>query len=295
MNRRLDGFAIGCLALLAAAAIPAHAERGAVVSRIDHFVAEDNQAAGLFTLFTDQFRLPTIWPMSSYGSTQSGGGYFGNVVIEVARFGNDAGGGHAQWAGIVFAPVESADASVEELNRPQIDHGPPIPYPSKPRAEGPDQTLWTTVRVRDLGVPGLGIVICDYHFDTSTGLAAAAAELNRQQGGPLGLLGVKNVLIEASHLSDARARWRKVLAPAAAVESDTFRFKSGPAIQLVSGKRDVIRAITLEVSSLARAKAFLTDKSIAYDIAGPELVLREGIHDLAVRIVQRSTGDTAVK
>jgi hypothetical protein len=206
----------------------------------------------------------------------------------------DAGGGHAQWAGIVFTPLESADASVAELDTRHIDHGPPIPNPSKPRAEEPEQTLWTTVRVRDLGVPGLGVVICDYHFDTSTGLAAAAAELNRRQGAPLGVLGVKKIVIETSHWSDARARWRKLLAPAAAVESDTFRFKSGPAIQLVSGKRDGIRAITLEVSSLARAKVFLTDKSIAYEVAGPEVVLREGIHDLSMRVVQQSTGDKTV-
>jgi hypothetical protein len=66
----------------------------------------------------------------------------------------DAGGGHAQWAGIVFTPLESADASVAELDTRHIDHGPPIPNPSKPRAEEPEQTLWTTVRVRDLGVPG---------------------------------------------------------------------------------------------------------------------------------------------
>jgi hypothetical protein len=109
------------------------------------------------------------------------------------------------------------------------------------------------------------------------------------------LLGVKKVLIETSHWTDARARWRNLLASAADVESDTFRFKSGPAIQLVSGKSDGIRAITLEVSSLVRAEAFLTDKSIAYDIAGPELVLREGIHELSVRVVQHSAGDTAMK
>ena len=65
----VDGFA-GSLVLLVATAIPAHAERRAVASRIDHFVPEDSRAEKLFKLLTDPFQLSSMGPMST-GSDRS--------------------------------------------------------------------------------------------------------------------------------------------------------------------------------------------------------------------------------
>lgn len=158
MIRRHAAFAIACLVSLVATAIPAHGERRAVVSHIDHFVVEDSQAEELFKLFTDQFRLPTIWPMPSYGSFRSGGVYFGNVVVEVGHFGNAADTGHAQWAGIVFAPRESAVESVAELDARHIHHGPLDPYVSKPQGSARARKNGELARLASMSVALVAIL-----------------------------------------------------------------------------------------------------------------------------------------
>jgi hypothetical protein len=289
MNRRRLVLTLGYLAGLIAVAAPANAAQPAVVSHIDHFVVEDSHAAELFKLFTEQFRLPVIWPMSNYGPFRSGGVYFGNAVVEVGHFEGAADSGHAQWQGIVFAPQESAAASARELDARRIVHDPADDYAPKGPDGKPAPALWTTIRVRDKGQGDFGVIICDYHFDTKTGVRAAADDLAKSQGGPLGLLSVKEVSIETSDWIDAGARWQKLLAPLSQGSAGTFSFESGPAIHLLRGTHDAIRSLTLEVSSLERAEAFLSEQSIAYDVHGGKLTVQQGLHGLSLHIVAGAT------
>jgi hypothetical protein len=289
MNRRRLVLTLGCVAGLIAAVTPANAAQPAVVSHIDHFVVEDSQAAELFKLLSEQFKLPVIWPISNYGPFRSGGVYFGNAVVEVGHFEGAVDSGHARWQGIVFAPQESATASVQELDSRHIVHDPANDYAPNAQDGKPAPPLWTTIRIRDKGQGDFGIIICDYHFDTKTGVRAAADNLAKTQGGPLGLLGVREVSIETSDWIDAGARWQNLLAPLSQVSAGTFSFESGPAIHLLRGTHDAIRSLTLEVSSLERAEAFLSEQSIAYDVHGGKLTIQQGLHGLSLHIVAGAT------
>ena len=285
MTRRRLVYALGFVAGLIAAPVGANEGQISVVSHIDHFVVEHSQAAELFKLLTEQFRLPVIWPMSAYGPFRSGGVFFGNAVVEVGNLEGAADSGHAQWQGIVFAPQESAAASAKELDARRILHDPPDEYAPKAPDGKPASPLWTTLRVREKGQGNFRIIICDYNFDTKTGLRAAADDLSKLQGGPLGLVGVQEVSVETSDWVDSGARWQNLLALLSPGNTGTVSFESGPAIHLLRDRRNTIRSLTLQVRFLDRAAAFLPELPITYDIHGGKLTLQQGQHGLALHLV----------
>lgn len=287
MNRRRLVAMLGALAGLMALALPASAAQPAVVSRIDHLVVEDSQAAELFKLLTEQFHLPVLWPVSNFGSFRSGGVFFGNAAVEVGHLEGATDSGHAQWQGISFASQDSAAASIQALDTRHILHDPADDY--APTVDGkPGPALWTRIQVRDKGQGKLGIGICDYHSGTKAGVRAAADDLARNQGGPLGLVGVKEVSIETSDWLDAGVRWQKLLAPLSPT-TGTFSFEVGPALHLLRGRQDAIRSLTLEVHSLAQAQAFLSEQGVAFDVHGGELTVQQGLHGLVLHLVADAT------
>ncbi len=279
---------LGGLAGLIARALAVDAAPPAVVSRVDHFVVEDSQATELFKLLTEQFRLPVIWPMSNFGPFRSGGVFFGNAVVELGHLEGAADSGHAQWQEIAFAPQESAAASIQALDARHILHDPPEDY--APKVDGkPGAALWTNIQVRDKGQGKLGISICDYPSGTKADVRAAADDLARVQGGPLGLLGVKEVSIETGDWLEAGVRWQKLLAPLSPAGAGIFSFEAGPAIHLLRGRQDAIRSLTLEVRSLGQAQAFLSEQGIAFDVHGGELTVQQGLHGLVLHLVAGAT------
>jgi hypothetical protein len=269
-------------------AIAAQTSDDAMISRIDHILIEQKTTGDAFQLFANQLQVPVMWPMVKYGPFSSGGLYFGNVVLEFGQFA--ALGGVApegsRLAGIAFQPMKSAAASLVELEQHQITHGPAEPFTTY--RDGKTQTLWTNVKINGIGPADSWLFVCEYHFDSKLRQTAAREELQKLKGGPLGLLGVKEVRIETSDLQAARARWKNLLSSAIEQGAGVFTLSSGPVIRLAAGKKDALRSLTIEVSSLSQARSVLAAQSIAYDDKGTEVILGNGTpHGLPFRLIQR--------
>ncbi|MFZ6745251.1 hypothetical protein ACO0LC_18660 [Undibacterium sp. JH2W] len=276
------------LACLSSNAIAAQAGADSTISRIDHILIEQKATDDSFQLFANQLQVPVIWPMVKYGPFSSGGLYFGNVVLEFGQFA--ALGGVApespRLAGIAFQPLKSAAASMLEFDQHQIAHGPAEPFTTY--RDGKPQALWTNVRISGIGPADSWLFVCEYHFDSKLRQTAAFDELQKLKGGPLGLLGVKEVIIETPDLQAARARWKNLLSSAIEQEAGVFTLSSGPVIRLAQGKSEALRSLTIEVSSLSQTRAALAAQSIAYDDKGTEILLGNGnVHGLPFRLVQR--------
>jgi hypothetical protein len=274
-------------ACITSADIAAQTVSDAAVSRIDHFLIEQRNADESFQLFATQFKIPVIWPMAHYGPFSSGGLYFGNVVVEFGQFAALAGSApeNPRLAGIAFQPPHSAAASIAELEQLRIAHGPAEPFTTY--RDGKMQTLWTNVRIIGIAPADTWLFVCEYHIDTKSGQAAAGNELKKVEGGPLGLLRVKEILVETANLQATGARWKALLSSANQQEAGVFAMSGGPAVQLVLGKREALRLLTLEVSSLSQAKAALTERNVTYDDRGREVLFGNATtHGLPFRLVQ---------
>ena len=275
------------VACLSSKAIAAQTLGEPIISRIDHNLIEQRATDDSFQLLANQLQIPVTWPMVKYGPFSSGGLYFGNVVLEFGQFA--ALGGVApespRIAGIAFQPLTSA-ASITGLKQHQIAHGPVEPFNTY--RDGKTQTLWTNVRINGIGPSDSLLFVCEYHFDSKLRQTAAYDELQKRIGGPLGVVGVKEVLIETPDLQATRARWKNLLSSAIEQEAAVFTLSSGPIIRLVAGKKGALRSLTIEVSSLSQARTALAAQSIAYDDKGTEILLGNSTtHGLPFRLVQR--------
>ena len=255
--------------------------REAAVSRIDHLLVEYKNPEAVFELLSEKLQLPVVWPIASYGSFSSGGLYFGNVVIEVGRFGFASEDPQSALVGIALQPSRSASASVFQLDERRIAHDWPAPFLSY--VEGRPQALWTNVRIRDIAPPETELFICEYHIDTGARLVTAAQALAGVRGGPLGLVRVKEVVVESSDQASAIKQWQSLLAPVSEREG-VFAIANGPSIRVVAGARDTLRSLTIEVTSLRQATKFLAENSLIDDdrdskfvlgkLGGPGLILQ---------------------
>jgi hypothetical protein len=101
--------------------------------------------------------------------------------------------------------------------------------------------------------------------DMRAAAAAARDELARRGGGPLGLSGVREVVLGARDLAAERTRWQRLLAPARVGADGAWELGDGPALRLVPDDYDRIQALVCEVSSLARAGEFLDREGMLAD------------------------------
>jgi hypothetical protein len=84
--------------------------------------------------------------------------------------------------------------------------------------------------------------------------------LKLNNGGPLGLQSVSEIVIGTTHLKEDREVWGRLLGKPA--QAASWSAGGGVALRLAEAKEDRIREITFKVDSLKRAEAFLKENKL---------------------------------
>ncbi len=118
-----------------------------IVKQVDHIAIRVDDPHYLFSLLSDAFQLPVVWPIAPYVWILSGGVCAGNVNFEIVRYGSAQNlsatkSSTAQLFGIAFEPYPLSE-SLPELAKRNIPHGPPLPVFGI-RFDGFKGKLWTT-------------------------------------------------------------------------------------------------------------------------------------------------------
>jgi hypothetical protein len=125
-------------------------------------------------------------------------------------------------------------------------------------------------------------------FDVAESRTVAASELVNRGGGPLGLLGTREIIVSARDLRRERHRWQQVLLPAQPDDFDRWELGDGPALRLVAGSEDAIQTVIWEVSSLDRAADWLRGKGwLKAKHDNDTSIAPEPLQGLDVRLAQR--------
>lgn len=232
---------------------------GPMVSKIEHFYATAPDAERLFHFFRDSLRLAEVWPYRSWGDFASGGVSLGNVAFELV-YHTPADGGvlPTEFAGIAFEPVAGTTGLLAELARRGIAYEPPDSN-FNVTASG------TRVGWINTGLPAwsaYGLFFCDYapRDYVAAGRRAAAGRLAEAQGGVLGVVAMREVVLGATDLDAARAAWQELIDSPAQRSGNTFTFGEGPAVRLVAAPEARILGIVLQVRSLERARTNLAER-----------------------------------
>jgi hypothetical protein len=128
--------------------------------------------------------------------------------------------------------------------------------------------------------------LCEFHsFDVAEARATAAEELARRDGGPLGLVRTREIVIEVRNLANEQGRWERLLAPATPSGPYRWELGDGPAIRIAEGDRDRIRQVVWEVGSLGRAADWLRREGWLGEVRDDGVsIAREPLQGLEVQL-----------
>jgi hypothetical protein len=226
----------------------------AQINKVQHFNAHcgDNGAKELFTLFNKTFGLPVVYDYQSFGNFSSGGLWLGNITFE---FVGHAGGDDNKAAiiGVSLEPTGHADAIVPVLDRVHITHEAPKV------AQMDGKPFYTVIYLKDFTADKRKIFVCDYadrKFIDGFSIRADSV-FKANNGGPLGIVGLKTIVIGTTDLTVQTALWEKI--PAIKKTGDhSFGFTDGPDIQLVPDSTECVKEIVVKVQSVEEARVFLS-------------------------------------
>jgi hypothetical protein len=233
---------------------------------VDHILVESSDPESLFKLFYNTLKFPEAWPLTDNQGFISGGVGTANASIRFFQYATQINRGNrsvakARYAGLALQPYPLTGA-LRELRICGIPYDNPEPYIST-LPNGSRGTLWTTVSLPSFSRPGMTIFLYEY------GKAFLRVEARRQQwgnrfalnnGGPLGILSVREIIISAKNLETDTAAWDQLLEKKTLTESQNN--ETGPAIRLIAGSIDQISEIVFTIKSLDRAKAFLEENRL---------------------------------
>jgi len=262
-----------------------------VIRQVDHILIESDDPGVLFEFLTRTLELPVAWPLMDYPGFTSGGAAAGNVNIEILKYAAPRSSAArrrlaARFVGIALEPLPLSD-SLPELRARGIPYHSPEAFLST-LPDGSRGTSWTTVSLTQLSKPELSVFLREYSpafLNVAIRRNQLGGQLVLNQGGPLGIESVDEILLGTKDFQGARARWQQLLAPIVPSSKGIWQIGEGPAIHLVGDGKDRIRRIVLKVESLERAKAFLKEKRMLGPASAAEIALHpSAIQGLDIRI-----------
>jgi hypothetical protein len=257
---------------------------GAQISKVEHFNAHTIHAQELFELFKTKFRLPVIYDYQELGNFSSGGLWLGNITIEFVNY-QGLNAGAAIFKGISLEPVQHADTVVRMLDEYAIAHSSPAP--ARFTVDNVEKTYWTNIGLKDLSADDVRVFICDYtdrNF-VNTPKKNARLLLAKEQGGPLGIVGLKRIIIGTANVDKALHAWVSIPG-AKKTDNNHFNFFEGPEIVLEKADKEGIKEIQVQVKSVETACKFLTENHMLCTENNITLIDPEKIYGLRIVLEQ---------
>lgn len=281
--RIFAAFLFGFVLFLANSVSSQNADEATPVTRIDHFFAEYGALDEMLTLLQETLELPEAWPMQDFGSFASGAVSLGNVSFEVVRFGqSDAD--RARFRGIALEPAGDTEALVGWLSERGIEHGQPRPFP-------PEGTpMWENTSLPGLIPETTYVFVCDYKYraEVLASQESSQAALGENDGGPLGLIRARELVVESTDLERSRKAWSDLgLSVNRDGEALVVEFESGPVVRIRQGPENRFSGLVLDVRSLDEAAGFLRENDLLGDERNGTLTLSpDAVADLNIILVE---------
>lgn len=228
----------------------------AQVIKVDHFYAYSNNAPELFEMFKTKFKLPAVYDYQEFGNVSSGGLWLGNITMQFVNY-RGLGSDKALFKGLALEPVQHTDTITQILDDYGVVYNPPTPV--RFMVDGVDKTYWTNIVLKDLTSGDVRVFICDYTDRSflSAPKKAARKAFAEQGGGPLGIIGLRKIVIAASDVEKCMQAWVSI--PGAKRTGNHFKFIEGPEIVVEKAEKDGIKEIQVQVRSVEAASKFLTE------------------------------------
>jgi hypothetical protein len=226
-----------------------------VIRQVDHILVEAHDPKALFSLFSDPLQLPVAWPFTENDEYVTGGIGTGNLNLEFFLYPRRRIS-ETNFYGIAFEPYPLADA-LRRLKSLGIPYSPPETAISD-LPNGTRGVAWTTVGLPTLSKPEMSLFLYEYspeYLRVDVRRKQLGNRLKLNNGGPLGIQSLCEIVISTTRLQEDREVWGKLLGKSAGTAA--WSAGGGVVIRLAQGNKNRIHQIAFKVSSLERARAFL--------------------------------------
>lgn len=280
---------LAALGTVLAAAVPAQqapALRAPVIRQVDQLQITSVDPDGLFRIFTETLELPVVWPLTRNQQYVTGAFSTGNLTVEIYRYEGTQQSPAAHFSGIIFEPYPM-DYVLDELKYLRVRHGKPETHVST-LPGGKEGVLWTRVELPSISRLSFRAFLYEYSpsfLRVEVRRKQLGNRLTLNDGGPLGLLGAKEIVIAAADMAKERKAWEQILGKPSS--SGTFTAGTGPAIRVVGGQEDRLEELVLRVKSLNSARNHLKAEKLQGPGSAQTLLLNSSrIQGLKVRLVE---------
>jgi hypothetical protein len=246
---------------------------GLIVRKIDHVYVALADPAAAVTFLTSSLGLPVAWPLTQYSGFSSAGVGLGNVNFEVIESNSLmpslTATSPARISGIAFEPERIDQAFLDELDRREIPHTPPLTS----KGTSPEVIAgsgWTNVLFGGL-MSRASVFVCEYQDTDLVDVAARQEALDVLGGGALGIERAEEIVIGSPHSSAATARWQRLFDPLQPQRSGHWRPGVGPALRIVASDQDVVERLSLRVQSRGAAQRALSALAVDINAVGDEI------------------------
>jgi Glyoxalase/Bleomycin resistance protein/Dioxygenase superfamily len=131
------------------------------------------------------------------------------------------------------------------------------------------------------------LFICQYHgFNVEESRRRARDELERRGGGPLGVVSVAEIVISARDAGAETQRWQALLDPFEPVEPGLWQLGDGPAIRVMEGAEDRIKALVWHVRSLEQAVEWLDRERMLATIGEHPAIAPEAVQGIEIQLAE---------
>jgi hypothetical protein len=149
-------------------------------------------------------------------------------------------------------------------SRPMVDGSPAAGVTASLMSRVASSRLLGRLSAGAFTLPPEFIAICEWGHDVAARRAAEALRFAEAQAAGPGLTGVGEVVVSARDVGAARQRWQRLFDPAPSSD-DRWILGNGPDLVLIAGDRDGIARLVFRAGSLAKARAWLDERSLLSD------------------------------
>ena len=247
----------------------------AQVNKIEHFFLSSPRADSLFHFFNAKLGTPAVWDYNNWGSFSSGAVSLGNVAFEFVSY---PGVTITRFDGIALEPKQPLEEFIKILDHNKVSHDTieANTYVSNDGSIGG----WSNLNLKNLLPDEAGLFICDYkkRDQIFKNRQTSADSLKKNNGGPLGILFLKEIVIASTNYRSQTVELAK-LPGIKRNAHNLFSFEQGPSIRLKNSNLNGIEKIVLKVNSLEETKKYLKSKNLLGAISKNSIFIDPGSID----------------
>ena len=255
----------------------------AQITKVEHFFISSPQAEKYYKLSNEQLGLPVVWNYQVWTGFASGGVTLGNVAFEFVYYDRVK---DTRFDGIALEPKQSVQEFVKDLKRLSISHDS-ISVNSTINQNG-NLVGWDNLGLIGVLPNEANLFICDYkqRDRVAEGRGKSIQALKDKEGGPLGVIALKEFVIHTTDIDTHKTRMAK-LPGVMSSHDNLFSFSDGPSIRLIASDKNAFEKIVIKVKSLEQAKKHLQSINLLGTVHANSVYMDKGaMEGLVIELVE---------